>query len=305
MRTQRDIDLAVAALADRQYGIVSRAQLLALGLTAGAIGRGVRSQRLRPLHRGVYAVGHRALRREAYWLAAVHASGPGAVLSHADAAALWGLRPIRGAVIDVTVPTAGGRRARRGVRLHRSAALMPAETTTTDDGIPVTTPARTVLDLAATLPRRGLERALDQAEVLRLFDLAALDATIEAHPGRPGTPLLRAVLHEHHAGTTVTRSELEELFLDLCDRRGIARPQVNVRVAGLEVDFHWPDRSLVVEVDGYRYHGTRRAFERDRARDATLIAAGLRVLRVTHRQLTTRPEQVVAALQPRSISSIR
>jgi very-short-patch-repair endonuclease len=304
MRTQRDIDLEIAARADRQHGIVDRAELLALGLSGAAIGRRVRSGRLRPMHRGVYAVGHRALRPAAYWLAAVRASGPRAVLSHVAAADLWGLRASAATAINVTVPSTAGRRGRKGIRLHRHAALLPEETTIRD-AIPVTTPARTLLDLAATLPRRAVERAADQAEVLRLFDLAALDATIEAHRGRPGAPLLRAVLEEHYAGTTVTRSELEERFLRLCDQSGIERPRVNARIEGLEVDFHWPARDLVVEVDGYRYHGTRTAFERDRARDATLVAAGLRVLRFSHRQLTTRPAEVVRALQPRSISSIR
>jgi very-short-patch-repair endonuclease len=304
MRTQRDIDLAVVALADSQYGIVDRPELLALGLSGDAIGRRVRSRRLRPLYRGVYAVGHRALRPEAHRLAAVRASGRGAALSHAAAAAHWGLRPSAATRIDVTVPTGAGRRARKGIRLHRCPALLPQETTL-HEGIPVTTPARTLLDLAATIPRRALERAADQAEVLQLFDGSAIDATIEAHRGRPGAPLLRVVLESHDAGSTITRSALEELFLTLCDENGIERPRVNTRIAGLEVDFHWPAHRLVVEVDGYRYHGTRRAFERDRARDATLAAAGLCVLRFSHRQLTTRPEEVARAIQPRSISSIR
>jgi very-short-patch-repair endonuclease len=248
-------------------------------------------------------VGHLVLRREAHWLAATLACGAGAVLSYVAAAAHWAIRPTAATYIDVTVPRAAARR-RPGLRVHRHASLL-AEETTIHASIPVTTPARTLLDLAATLPRRALERAVDQAEVLRLFDLTALDATIEAHQGRPGAPLLKAVLEEHDAGATVTRSELEERFLSLCDENGIERPRVNARIADLEVDFYWPHRSLVVEVDGYRYHGTRRTFERDRTRDATLAAAGLRVLRFSHRQLTGRPDEVVRALQPRSISSIR
>ncbi len=304
MRTKLDIDLEIAALAERQHGIVDRSELLTLGLSADAIGRRIRSGRLQPMYRGVYAVGHRALRPAAYWLAAVRASGAGAVLSHVAAAALWGLRASAASAIDVTVRSAAGRRGRAGIRLHRCAALSPREMTL-HDAIPVTAPARTLLDLAAMLPRRAVERAVDQAEVLRLFDLRALNETIEDHRSRPGAPLLRAVLEDHHAGATVTRSELEERFLALCDGKGIERPRVNVRVAGLEVDFYWPQRNLVVEVDGYRYHGTPRAFERDRARDAMLAAEGVRVLRFSHRQLTGRPDEVVRALQPRSISSIR
>jgi len=303
MRTQSIIDLAIGAIADTQYGVIARAQLLALGLSADAIGRRVRSGRLRPLHRGVYAVGHLVLWREAHWLAATLARGARPVLSYVAAAAHWGSRPTAATYIDVTVPRAAARR-RPGLRVHRHASLL-AEETTMHEAIPVTTPARTLLDLAATLPRRAVERAVDQAEVLRLFDLVALNATIEAHAARPGAPLLRAVLEEHDAGTTVTRSELEERFLGLCSENGIDRPRVNSRIADLEVDFHWPDRRLVVEVDGYGFHGTRAAFERDRRRDATLAAAGLRVLRFSHLQLTTRAEEVVRALQPRSISSIR
>ena len=277
--------------------------MLALGLSADAIGRRVRSGRLRPLHRGVYAVGHLVLRREAHWLAATLACGDAAVLSHAAAASHWGIRQSAASLIDVTVPGGAGRR-RPGLRVHRR-ALLPEEITT-HEAIPVTTPARTLLDLAATLPRRALERAVDQTEVLRLFDLTALDATIRAHQGRPGAPRLRAVLERHSVGSTLTRSELEERFLRFCDERGIASPRVNATVAGLEVDFYWPRPRLVVELDGWAFHRTRAAFERDRTRDALLAARGVRVLRFTHRQLIATPGDVARALQPaRSISSIR
>jgi very-short-patch-repair endonuclease len=304
MRTQSTIEPAIGRIADAQYGVVARAQLLALGLGADAIGRRVRCGRLRPLHRGVYAVGHLVLRREAHWLAAVLACGDGAVLSHAAAAAHWGLRPSAATRVDVMVRGAGGRR-RPGLRVHRHATLLAGEITR-HEAIPVTTPARTLLDLAATLPRRALERAVDQTEVLRLFDLTALAATVSAHQGRPGAPLLGAVLEQHSAGSTLTRSELEERFLRFCAARGIARPMVNTIVAGLEVDFYWPRPRLVVELDGWAFHGTRAAFERDRRRDTRLAAAGIRVLRLTDRQLATTPDDVARALQAvRSISSIR
>lgn len=172
-----------------------------------------------------------------------------------------------------------------------------AEEVTVHDRVPVTTVARTMLDLAATFPRRTVERALDQAEVLRVFDLGALHAVVEAHRGRPGAPLLGAVLEQHVVGETVSRSALEEAFLALCACYGIARPRVNTRVAGLEVDFHWPRRRLVIEVDGFAFHRTRAAFERDRERDAILAAAGIRVLRFSHRQVTLRPVEVAAALR--------
>jgi hypothetical protein len=298
MRRECSIDLQLARLADVQHGVVARWQLTELGLRPSAIDRRIRAGRLRPLHRGVYAVGHRQLRTEAFWLAAALACGPGAVLSHATAAALWGLRPSSATRIDIT---ARRRRGRPGIRIHR--AQCHAREATIHRAIPVTTPARTLLDLAATTPRRALERALDEAEQLRLFDLTALRSTIEAHRGRPGAPILEAVLEHHTAGTTLTRSELEEQFLRLCDDHDIARPLTNVRLEGLEVDFHWPELRLVVEVDGYAFHHTRRAFERDRARDALLTAAHIDVMRFSHRQVTTQPHAIAHALAAKSAST--
>ncbi|MEZ0294545.1 MAG: type IV toxin-antitoxin system AbiEi family antitoxin domain-containing protein [Solirubrobacteraceae bacterium] len=287
MRGESSIDVRIADLADRQWGLVTRTQLRTLGLSAGAVDRRIAAARLRPLHRGVYALGHRWLRREAHRLAAVLACGDGAVLSHASAAAHWGLRPSAATRIDVTVPRSGQRR-RPGIRVHRHAALGAGEVTE-HESVPVTTPSRTLLDLAAALPRRSVERALDQAEVLRLFDATQLRALLAAHLRRPGTPLLRTLLDEHQAGTTLTRSELEEAFLRLCDRSGVPRPVVNGRALGFESDFASDDRALVVEVDGFAFHRTRRAFERDRTRDAVLAAAGVRTLRFTARQVERRP----------------
>jgi hypothetical protein len=208
-----------------------------------------------------------------------------------------GLRPSRATRFDVSIPYTTPR-SHPGIRVHRCAALLPEECTV-HDGVPVTTPARTLLDLAATFPRRTVERALDQAEVLELFDLDALDRVVSAHPARPGTPLLASLLREYAAGEGLTRSELEDAFLALCDDHGVERPRVNAIVRGLEVDFHWPRRRLVVEVDGWAFHRTRRAFERDRERDAVLAAGGVRVLRFTHRQVTREPALVVAALRRR------
>jgi hypothetical protein len=295
MAVQVDNDRRIAALASRQHGVVSRAQLKAAGLSRHAIDGRLGSGHLIALHRGVYAVGHRALTPHARWLAAVLACGPGAVLSHASAATLWelrgsGLRP------HVTVPTTAGRRAPSGVRLHRYRSLGDEEVTT-HRAIPVTTVERTLLDLAATLRRRALERAVDQAEVLRLLDHRRLLTLLDAHRGRPGSRALAELLDQHQLGSTLTRSDLEELFLEFCDRHGIPRPHVNQRVTDIQVDFHWPDHRLVVEVDGWAYHRTRAAFERDRARDARLAAVGYRTLRFTDRQLDQDPDTVVAALR--------
>ena len=307
MRRFFSIDLELAAIADEEWGIVTRERLLALGLSASAIDRMIRSGRLRVLHRGVYAVGHTQLRPQGHRLAAVLACGRGAVLSHAAAAAHRGLRPSAATAYDVIVPT-GNHRRRPGIRIHRHATLLATEATVYER-VPVTTVARTALDLAATFPRRTIERVLDQAEVLGVFDLAALDDVVAAHRGRPGAPLLAAVIAEYGAGEGITRSELEDAFLSLCDAHGIPRPRVNSIVAGLEVDFFWPRRRLVVEVDGWAFHRGRRAFERDRERDAVLASAGLHVLRFTHRQLIHDAALVAAATarsaQPRSMSSTR
>jgi very-short-patch-repair endonuclease len=156
---------------------------------------------------------------------------------------------------------------------------------TRKDGIPVTTPARTLLDLAAGLPERELHRALDQAEIQALTDYPSLDALARARIGHRGAGELRRALTRHDAGATLTRSELEERFLELCNAHHIPRPQVNVYAAGLQVDFLFAAARLVVETDGFRYHRTRAAFERDRERDQELAVAGYRVLRFTYRQI--------------------
>jgi hypothetical protein len=153
------------------------------------------------------------------------------------------------------------------------------------------------LDLAAALSGRALERLLDQAEITRLADVRSLDALARAHPGHRGARKLHNALHRHTAGTTLTRSDLEERFLALCDGAGIDRPRVNAHVEGLEVDFAWPRHRLVVETDGWEYHRTRAAFENDRRRDAALARAGWRTLRFTHRQIAGAPNEVAETLR--------
>jgi very-short-patch-repair endonuclease len=291
----RQVDREIARLAARQHGVVATKQLAELGLPQRAVSHRAAAGRLHRIHRGVYAVGHPVLPRYARWMAAVLAAGPGAALSHASAAALWEIRPSEATRIDVSVPTAAGRAKRPGLRVHRAGARHSDETTH-HHAIPVTTPARTLLDLAASLPRRALERALDQAEILELFDLRALRTTIDAHRGERGAGALQAALEEHIAGTTLTKSELEERMLALCRTHGLEQPMVNEEVAGLEVDFLFAAQRLVVEADSWQFHRTRAAFERDRQRDAILARAGYRTLRVTDRQLKRRPSEVVAAI---------
>jgi len=286
----------LAALATTQHGVVAFGQLLALGVSRASIERRVRSGRLHPLHREVFAVGHRAVPGEGRWLAATLALGEGAVLSHTSAAALWGLRPSAGAAIHVTVPRIGGRARRAGLSVHRTRRLSNTETTTRGP-IAVTTPARTLLDLAERLPQSDVDRAVDEAERLRLFDLVAVDAVLAANPGRRGATRLRRAVILHRPDARATRSELESRFLELCRREGLPSPRVNTLLHGLEVDFHWPHAALVAEVDGHAAHGTRAAFERDRARDVELATRGLRVVRFTYHQLTGDARAVAGALR--------
>jgi hypothetical protein len=272
--------------------VVARSQLLFIGVATDAIDHRLHVGRLRRLHRGVYAVGHHALRREARWMAAVLAGGQAAVLSHRSAAALWRISAERGG-IDVTAPRA--RVGRAGVLFHR--ASLPADEVTIHDAVPVTTVPRTLYDLATVLPHRRLERALNEAEVLRLWDELSLDRLLDRYPRRPGNQAVRALLGARRAGATVTRSELEVMFLAVIDGTGLPRPEVNVLVAGFEVDAVWRDARVAVELDGRDTHGTAIAFERDRERDRILQAAGWRVVRITFRQMRFGRDELVADLR--------
>jgi very-short-patch-repair endonuclease/predicted transcriptional regulator of viral defense system len=279
------VDQRVAALAERQHGVVSTRQLAALGLSQRGVSHRAATGRLHRVHRGVYAVGHPVLTVNGRRMAAVLAAGPGAVLSHTSAAALWEIRPSAAARIDVSVRTPGGRAKRRGLRIHRAMELRDDEITE-HDGIPVTTPSRTLLDLAATLPHRALERALDELEVRELYDLTSLSAVARAHAGERGARALAEALAQD-GDLTLTDSELEEVMVTLCDQHGLERPAPRRWVAGLRVDFLFAAARLVIEADSWAYHRTRRAFERDRERDAILARAGYRTLRFTHRQMTS------------------
>jgi hypothetical protein len=259
---------------------VSRAQLLALGLGHGAIDHRVAGGLLHPVHRGVYAVGHGALSRHGLWMAAVLAAGPGAVLSHRSAAALWAIRDTQRVRPELTVAR---RRNLSGVDTHRIA--LPADEVTTHHGIPVTTPARTLLDLAEQLTVQGLERAVHEAEYRRLTSPLSLDALLTRHRGRRGTAALKKIVDQGRLGKTITRSELEERFLAFLDAHELPRPLVNERIGPYTVDALWPESRLVVELDSRSAHETTRAFEEDRRRDRDLVTNGYRVIRITWRQL--------------------
>jgi very-short-patch-repair endonuclease len=295
-RTHRG-EAVIGALAARQWGVVSRRQLFDAGLSATEIRNRVRGGHLLPLHPGVYAVGHARLRTEGYWLAAVLAVGPGAVLSHRDAAGLHGLRPTNHARTDVT--TTADRQSSERIQVHRTRSL-DAQDITTVRGIPTTTVARTLVDLAYTVPHDHLTKAIREAERHRTFDLRAVHAALARTRGRRGRghrglreAIAECAAFEHHH----TRSPLEDAFLRVLRDNGLSQPATNAYVEGFEVDASWRTQRIAVELDGWTDHRTRRAFEADRARDAVLMAAGWRVIRVTYRQLKERPDAVISTLR--------
>jgi len=288
---RESVDRAIGSIAEAQHGVVTRAQLSELGLGTGAIKHRVKRGLLRPVHRGVYTIGHRLLTQHGRWMAAVLACGPEAVLSHRAAAALWRIR--RGTAIEVTVP--GAKSARQGIRLHR--AGLPADERTTHHGIPTTTVPRTLLDLSAVVQRDELRSALRQAEQLRLTDPLTLAELVRRHPHRPGIASARWVLEQLHLGLGLVRSELEERFLAFLIDACLPLPTTNVTIEGIEVDCVWRDQRLIVELDGRAVHDVTDAFEADRARDRRLEAAGWRVVRITWRQLHDTPGEVEADLR--------
>jgi very-short-patch-repair endonuclease len=292
-----DTDRVIGGLTARQWGVVARGQLLDAGLSRKIVANRVRSGHLLPLHPGVYAVGHRRLRREGVWLAAVLAAGPGAVLSHRDAAGLHDLRPANHGRIDIS--TTGRARSSAGITVHRTRTL-DARDVTTVRGLPTTTVARTLVDLAGIVPRAHLARAIKEAELRDTFDLTAVEAAMARTRGRrgPGHRALREEIRERRAlSATHTHSPLEDAFLRLLRGADLPIPATNANVEGLQVDAAWRAHRLVVELDGWQSHHTRHAFQHDRERDAILTAAGWRTVRFTHHHVTRRPDHVVNTLR--------
>lgn len=290
------LDLAIAELASRQHGVAALAQLRVLGLSPSAMRKRVEAGRFHRIHAGVFAVGHTALRVEGRWMAAILASGPGAVLSHRPAAALLDLRPHDGLRVDVIAPNRRGR-GQEGITPHHQPL---SETEITEvSGIPCTTMTRTLIDIAPLVSLGALRRACNQAELRNGVDFSALRAA--AAGSRRGAKALRTVLADLAPEPELTRSELEERFLDLCRRVGIPRPSVNAVVpvdgGALEVDFCWRSQRLIVEADGRRFHGTESAFERDRRRDQQLAVAGWRVIRCTWLQVTREPGDLAGTIE--------
>jgi very-short-patch-repair endonuclease len=280
---------ASAALSETQHGVVTRWQLLDLGLHPRAIDRRIAAGRLHVLHPGVYAVGDRALPRLGRLIAAVHASGAGAVAGARSAAALHGLRPYDGWPQVIARP---GTRKHAGIKITRT-VLQPDEITVVQ-GIPVTTVARTLLDL-------GDEKAIREAEYLGLFDLVEVVRLLERYPKRRGTARLRRVIRSYVDSEARTRSEMEDRFRSLVLDADLPEPEMNGTVElgalTIEADAVWPDANLIVELDGQQSHLTRHAFETDRERDRAAAIAGWVVVRITWRQLNHQPRRLVRDLR--------
>jgi Transcriptional regulator, AbiEi antitoxin len=280
----------LAALAERQHGVVSIRQLTGrLGFSRAAVGREVDAGRLHRLSRGVYAVGHTRLTHQGWCLAAVLASGPGAVLSHYSAGWLHGIARHSPLPAHVTGPSR--RRPRLPTVLHHSRCL-GAEDRALEQGIPVTAVPRTLLDLAAVVRFEALRRIVDRSEELELFDLGSVESLLDRTQGHHGWGLLRRAIALYEP-VPFTRSGFERLFLDAVLRAGLPRPATNFVEAGFELDVYWPEQRFAVELDVYATHGTHGAFERDRLRQEDLKLAGIELTRVTDVRFHREPDAVL------------
>ena len=285
-------DEAVAWVVAQQLGLITVTQLQLAGIGRRAIESRAERSLIHRMYRGAYLVGNPIPLPGARELGAVLACGPGSLVSHASAAALWGLTPTPTGDLALTVV---GRncRSRRDITVHRVSQLATADRATRH-GIPLTGPARTLIDFAATATGYELDHALGEARLQRLVDDGDLARALNRAGNRAGVARLRAVIAgEDESG--YTRLEAERRMRQLIAQARLPRPRYNVIVDGWEADCLWPDQRLILEVDGYRFHGHRGAFERDRRKDMALVAAGYRVIRVTWKQLVNEP-MVVAAL---------
>ena len=296
---RRRLGKALAELAFEQHGAVTLAQLRRLGLTASAVRSRVEEGSLLRLQEGVYAVGHAPRTREARYMAAVLACGPDAVLSHRSAADLLDLRENKRSRIDVTAPGRRGR-APHGIDAHRDGSLATADRTTAK-GIPCTSVARTLLDLAGVEPIWELRRAVGEAEVKRVLDKGAARDLIKRSRGRRGVARLRMLLDEIHPETKRTRSYMECLFLEMCTRTELPTPEVNVSLrvgtSNFKPDFLWRDQGLIVEADSRQFHDTDMAFLDDRRREQCLQLAGWRVSHCTWWEIEHEPRRLAETIR--------
>jgi very-short-patch-repair endonuclease len=295
----RDDDRGLDDLARRQHGVVGRSQLAKLGFRNDAISVRLRAGRLHRVYAGVYSIAARQLiSRQGWWMAAVLASGPEALLSHRTAAALWGLRGYSGGVIQVTVP----RKSTSTKRIRRHFSLVPADERAMEEGIPVTSVNRTIFDLAATEDVDSVVAMIKEAEYLRRYDRISLPALLERHPGKRGSRHIRLALRRiTEEPTGRKRSKLEERFAPFLRRHRLTLPRFNDWILlgskRCRADCHWPAHRLIVELDGWDGHSTRSAFQDDRARDRELHVAGYSVIHLTWNQLDVEPEEVASDLR--------
>lgn len=273
----------IAGLADRQHGVVGWHQLIALGMPERTVEEWLSGGRLHRVHRGVFAVGHPRLAETGRRWAAVLAYGDGALLSHRSAAALWGLARQRSRLVDVTAPMGRqGAHRRDGIFIHRG--RIHREDRAASGGLPVTTVARTLFDLAEFVSPKRLESAWEEADRLNLLELRAVEQVCERGYGRRALRPIRGLLTEARTAQ-ITRSPLEDDFASFCHANGIPAPSFNTTVLGYEIDAVWPAERLAAELDSWEFHSHRAAFERDRTRDTALQVAGYRTIRITHRRL--------------------
>jgi hypothetical protein len=297
LRVRGWADRAIAELAVEQHGVVTIDDLRRLGISFAAVQHRIARRVLHPIHRGVYAVGHPVLTRSGEWLAAVRAAGAGAVLSHRAATEHQAILDHRDRpLIDVTVPRRPGKH--RGLRIHEMADLTDADWIVLD-AIPVTTVARTLIDLAASEPR-ALEYAFAGAERRGLLDLHDLDAVIARSKGRRGVARVRLLRAEFALTPEFTRSQDERAFLRFCVRFDIPRPKANLWVSvpndGFEVDFCWPRQRAIVEIDS-SWHDDTLARKRDAHRDRVLAVAGWIVIRLRRHHITHTPEDTAVRIK--------
>jgi Transcriptional regulator, AbiEi antitoxin len=292
MREEMRSHAQLAKRAGAQYGVVTHAQLLELGFSKSSVGRLLSAGRLHRVHRGVYAVGHPALTRHGGCMAAILACGDEAVLSHQSAGWLWGLVPEYSALVEITVPARGRRRA--GIRVHHAPALARSECTT-EERLATTTFSRTLLDIATTCPLKRLERIVERADRLGILDLIEVDSTLARHPGCQGSPRLRQTLNLYRE-PVFARAPTERRFLALVLKAGLPRPAINIFVAGHEIDAYWQRERFAVELDGWDTHRTRAAFERDPLRLEELKLAGIDSTRITARRIEREPGRVAKRL---------
>lgn len=287
---------AISALASRQHGVVTTRQLVSIGFSKGSIAHRERQDRLHRVHRGVYAVGHGRLTTAGRQMAAALACGEGVALSHVSAAGPLGLLGEHGGTVHVTALPGNGSASRSGVRVHRGRALEARDVTHVDVR-PVTTVARTLVDLGDVVSPAYVRRAFVRAEQARAIDMTAIDHVLARAGRRRGPAILRALLAVYDPRWHDTRSELELAMLDLAERSGLPEPNVNEWLLGrFLVDFLWRDARLIVETDGREFHATATARRDDARRDHALRRAGFRVMRVSYRSVISDQANVASRI---------